>query len=150
MWVVSRRNARHRHRDFCRVLSFLRDRSLSPLCCSSLLGSFAIQLQWTVTVNCDRNRDSLLGPRSMFDWCLINWLDSRSHESWTCKPPANYIRCHFLWWAVSHLSRVSRWGFGGSMSWIQINDSPSKLLWKGHLASGSISELFPISRWDYE
>ena len=69
MCVVSRRNARHRHRDCCRLLSFLRDRSPSLLCCTSLVGSFAISLQLTVTVNCDRNRDSLLGPRSMFDWC---------------------------------------------------------------------------------
>ena len=67
MWVVSRRNARHRHTDCCCLLSFLCDRSPSPLCCPSLLRIFAIQLQLTVTVNCDRNRYSLLGPRSMFD-----------------------------------------------------------------------------------
>ena len=67
MWVVSRRNARHRHRDCCRLLSFLRDRLPSALCYTSLLGRFAIQLQLTVTVNCDGNRYSLLGPRSMFD-----------------------------------------------------------------------------------
>ena len=59
--------------------------------------------------------------------------------------PANYIHCHFLWWAVSHLSQVSRSGFVGTMSWIQLHDSRSKVPWKCHLASGSISDLFSSS-----
>ena len=42
-----------------------------------LLFSYNWRWRWTVT----ETGTAYIGPRSIFDWCLGNWLDPRSNES---------------------------------------------------------------------